>query len=73
MRVERPPPLLGSRPPRTTLRTRQEEPPTVRVTIGRVDVRAVTPEQPPEPKPKPRPAPRMSLDEYLSRERRSAR
>jgi hypothetical protein len=37
--------------------------PTIRVSIGRVEVRAVTP---PAPSRKPtRPAPRMSLDEYL--------
>jgi len=51
---------------------KESRPPTVRVTIGRVDVRAVTPEKPPEPKPKPRPVPRMSLDEYLTRDRRRA-
>jgi len=57
-------PLLAARPPRGT---EAVSPPTVRVTIGRVDVRAVVPEQPPEPKRKRRPAPRMSLNEYLSR------
>jgi hypothetical protein len=48
-----------------------EQPPTVRVTIGRVDVRAVVPEQPVERRPKQ--PPRMSLDEYLSRSRSGAR
>jgi hypothetical protein len=38
--------------------------PTIRVTIGRVEVRAVTPTPAPSRKPA-RPAPRMSLDEYL--------
>jgi hypothetical protein len=45
--------------------------PTVRVTIGRVDVRAVAPEQPVERRPT-RP-PRMSLEEYLSRDRGGGR
>jgi hypothetical protein len=60
-----PQPVLTARPPRVVDRPDTVSPPTVRVTIGRVDVRAVVPEQP-EPKRKPRPAPRMSLDEYLS-------
>jgi hypothetical protein len=48
-----------------------EQPPTVRVMIGRVDVRAVVPEEPVERRPKQ--PPRMSLDEYLSRNRSGAR
>jgi hypothetical protein len=56
-----------SRPVASDL-TRGAEPdppaPTIRITIGRVEVRAVTP--PPAPSRRPaRPAPRMSLDEYL--------
>lgn len=39
----------------------------MRVSIGRIDVRAVKAEQPPEPRKKARPGPRMSLDEYLGR------
>ncbi len=43
--------------------------PTIRVTIGRIDVRAVTPPEPP-PRPKPvRSGPTLSLDEY-SRQRK---
>ncbi|HLG14198.1 MAG TPA: hypothetical protein VJH03_06810 [Blastocatellia bacterium] len=38
--------------------------PTIRVTIGRIDVRAVSPPQPPAQETAP-PAPRMSLDDYL--------
>ena len=60
-------PVLAARPPRPQVSARDAPAPTVRVTIGRVDVRAVTPEQPPEPQRKPRRAPRMSLDDYLSR------
>jgi hypothetical protein len=41
-----------------------ESPPTIRVTIGRVEVRAVMPPAP-EPAPPPRHAPRLSLDDYL--------
>jgi len=58
--------VLTARPPRPPVPAREAEPSTVRVTIGRVDVRAVTPEQPP-PKRKPKPPPRMTLDEYLRR------
>ena len=45
--------------------------PTIRVTIGRVDVRAVTAPAPTRPKPS-RPAPALSLDEYTrqNKERR---
>lgn len=38
--------------------------PTIRVTIGRIDVRAVTPPSLPVEQPGP-PAPRLSLDDYL--------
>jgi hypothetical protein len=52
--------------------TRRAPEPTVRVTIGRIDVRAVQTEQPPEPRKKARPGPRMSLDEYLGKTREGA-
>ena len=52
--------------------TRRAPAPTVRVTIGRIDVRAVQTEQPPEPRKKARPGPRMSLDEYLGKTREGA-
>ena len=65
-------PVLAARPPRPQVAAGDAPAPTVRVTIGRVDVRAVTPEQPPEQKRKPKRAPRMSLDEYLSRPGRPA-
>jgi hypothetical protein len=47
--------------------------PIVRVTIGRIEVRAVKTEEPPEPRRKPRRAPRISLDDYLGRARERAR
>ena len=62
-----PEPGLAARPPSTRLVERAAREPTVRVTIGRIDVRAVKVEEPPAPKEKPRPGPRMSLDEYLGR------
>ena len=43
-----------------------EQPPIVRVSIGRVEVRAILP-PPPAEQPSP-PGPRMSLDEYLQRQ-----
>jgi hypothetical protein len=69
-RVE-PPPLLAARPPpRAALPVKEASSPTVRVTIGRVDVRAVATEPSLKPRRKEKPAPRMSLDEYLGRARR---
>jgi len=43
------------------------EPPTIQVTIGRIDVRAQTPErhQPRPPRTRTRPQPALSLDDYL--------
>jgi hypothetical protein len=41
--------------------------PSIRVTIGRVEVRAVFPDQPVKRTPPPRFRPRVSLDDYLSR------
>jgi hypothetical protein len=67
------PPVLAARPPRPQVPAKDAPASTVRVTIGRVDVRAVTPEQPPEQRRKPTRAPRMSLDDYLSRLGRHAR
>lgn len=63
---------LAVRPSSPRLVGREAREPTVRVTIGRIDVRAVKVEEPPAPKKKPRPGPRMSLDEYLGRVREGA-
>jgi len=54
---------------RPALPRAEAERPVVHVTIGRIEVRAVTP---PAPAPEPRPAPGwtppvLSLDEYLKR------
>jgi hypothetical protein len=43
----------------------------VRVTIGRVDVRAVQPAAPERPAPRQKPEPRLSLDEYLRGDRKA--
>lgn len=51
------------------------EAPSIRVTIGRIDVRAVLPPAPPvppAPRPRPQSAAKMSLDDYL-RARRGGR
>ena len=56
------PPAL--QPPPVPAQAAPTEPPVVRVTIGRVEVRAVLPPAPPE-RATPRRAPRMTLDEYL--------
>jgi len=54
-------------------RVERETPgPTVRVSIGRIEVRAVKADEPPEPRKTPRPAPRISLDDYLGRARERA-
>jgi hypothetical protein len=65
-----PPLLLPAPPPRLQARSAEAEAPAVKVTIGRVEVRAVTPEPAREPKRRRPPVPkRMSLDEYLSQPR----
>jgi hypothetical protein len=47
---------------------RHAEPPVVHVTIGRIEVRAITPKEAPAPSaPSPRSEPTLSLDEYLKR------
>jgi hypothetical protein len=64
-----PRPALRS-PPATTARAAapDREQQVVRITIGRVDVRAV--QEPAQQAPRPRPAPpRMTLAEYLARGR----
>lgn len=45
--------------------TPSSEPPSIKVTIGQVDVRAVTPPSAALSKPRPRPRPALSLDDYL--------
>jgi hypothetical protein len=67
-------PLPAGRPRYRSLPAERqaEQAPIVRVTIGRVDVRAVAPVPPVERRP-PKQAPRMSLDEYLSRDRSTGR
>ena len=57
-----PPPTPAVLPPPPA--PAETEPPVVRVTIGRVDVRAVLPPTPTE-QPKPRRRPRLTLEEYL--------
>jgi len=47
--------------------------PTIRVTIGRIEVRAAAPPTPPEPEPTHRPEPALSLDAYLKLRREAAR
>ena len=60
-------PLESAAPnrPGTTERT---PPPTVRVTIGRIEVRAIPPvPEPAQPLPESKPLPTLSLDDYLRR------
>ena len=47
--------------------------PTIQVTIGRVEVRAVTPPAPPAKPPRPAPAPSLALDDYLKQRREGRR
>lgn len=70
--VERPE-LVAREPslPRHQFTPRTPEPPAaqpapqIHVSIGRIEVRAVTPPPAAAPQPKPTPTPRMSLDDYL--------
>jgi hypothetical protein len=64
-----PPPATLDRP-LASLAPPPTEPPVVRVTIGRVDVRAVLPPPAAERTP-PKRAPRLTLEEYLREGRRS--
>lgn len=68
-----PSPIVGgfrpTAPPATP--TPAPRPPSVQVTIGRVEVRAVF-APPPPPVPPPAPAPIMSLDDYLSQRDRGS-
>lgn len=66
-------PSLDVRPSFPAELRRDAPEPAVRVTIGRIDVRAVKAEEPPEPRKNPRPTPRISLDDYLGRTRERAR
>ncbi len=72
-----PPAYLTPAPPQTPAGSpavpSPPQPPVIRVTIGRIEVRAVTPPPiaPPAPRPAPRP-PSLSLDDYL-KERRGGR
>lgn len=64
-----PPPVSPGIPPqvtpaRTALPLSQPEAPTIRVTIGRIDVRAVAPPSPQPPQAKPV-KPNLSLSDYL--------
>ena len=49
----------------------RDQPPVIKVSIGRVEVRAVIPAKPIEPAPPP--GPRMSLDEYLKQQSEAKR
>jgi hypothetical protein len=65
-------PIRWSSAPRATLRETPQQAPTIRVTIGRIDVRAVT--APAEPaRETVRPQPRLSLDDYLKQRNRGGR
>jgi hypothetical protein len=56
----------------TTKRQREEPSPEIRVTIGRIDVRAVQPAAP-VPAPPPRPAPHLTLDDYIQQRKQGLR
>jgi hypothetical protein len=59
------PPLTRSVPSATKIPASPPGTPTIRVSIGRVEVRLVAPPAPPSPSPPSQPKPAMSLDEYL--------
>lgn len=64
------PAAVATPPPREAgVRSRSDapEPPMIRVTIGRVEVRAVSPPSRPAPKPVELRRPLLSLDDYLER------
>lgn len=53
-----------SAPATTAIPSIKPEPPTIRVTIGRIDVRAIASPTPPRQAPKPN-IPKLSLEDYL--------
>lgn len=66
-----PAPPVAPQPSRSSVESEAQGPdaaPTIRVTIGRVNVRAVVSSKPKEPKREPaRPRPMLSLEDYLGR------
>lgn len=64
----------ASVPAGADLHQTRNEPPVVRVTIGRIEVRAIMPQAPSRPDPPARKRePRLSLDEYLRSQKRGGR
>ena len=47
--------------------------PSIKVTIGRIEVRAIQAAEPRRIQPSPSPQPRLSLDEYLRKRREGKR
>jgi hypothetical protein len=69
-------PVMAVRPATPTVSppVPQSVPPAIRVTIGRIDVRAVMPPAPPAPRSRPsRPGPTLSLKDYLQQRREGRR
>jgi hypothetical protein len=58
------PPRSPDRIPSNSLTSSLPPPPTIQITIGHIEVRAIAPKPSPAPVPKPRPA-KPSLEEYL--------
>jgi hypothetical protein len=63
----------GSREAKKSESNRSDETPTVKVTIGRIDVRAVNPPSAPVKSERPKPQPMLSLNNYLQQRRRGER
>ncbi len=63
-----PPPAAASDVPRRAEPPPASGPPTIAITIGRVEVRAVQAPAQPRPRPAAPPAPAISLEEYLRRQ-----
>lgn len=51
----------------------EAEGPTIKISIGRIEVKAAAPSAPPPKKPRPAPKPRMSLEDYLNRQNGSSK
>lgn len=61
---------LAAKPSSAAVPEPEPSAPTIRVSIGRIDVRAVTPPAPSAPRPAAmRPGPALSLDEYLKQQK----
>jgi hypothetical protein len=72
-RAEPPQAVAATAPPRDGTAAKSSLSPTIKVHIGRIEVRAVVSPQPPAQRPASKQAPTLALKDYLSRRREGRR